>query len=124
MTEIVDRLNELTKLKDGWLDGEGSAITGRTVDIAKVFLISLSEEKWCPELFIYPTWRGGITVEWDVGYSACEIELYISDNGPSFDCEFLVFDRLHNYEVIKDITAHNPLEMIQIYDSIKEICTK
>jgi len=62
--EWSQRLEELAALKDGWLDGSGSAISREAMRAAETLLF------WCVDEGIarpgiFPTESGGIHLEWD-----------------------------------------------------------
>lgn len=56
---IMNRLDELGKLEDGWLDGYG-------VKISIIDKIKEMYDDELPEPFIYPTIEGGLGFEWDM----------------------------------------------------------
>lgn len=57
------RLDELSELKDGWLDGAGHAITAAAVQTTESILFGLFEEG-LPRPGIFPTVEGGLHLEW------------------------------------------------------------
>jgi hypothetical protein len=70
MTTIKDRearLDYIASLKPGWFDGEGKAVKAKDIAIARELLGSLPS--------IYPTPKGGISLEWvfDGGYLVMRI---------------------------------------------------
>ena len=64
----AERLEELSKLEAGWLDGSGDAVHSHALRIAQELLNDLSI---LPNL--YPTEEGGIYVEWGTKMLSLEI---------------------------------------------------
>ena len=62
-SRIESRLNELRKLEDGWLDGDGYAPAEEGLDwLASVLKKHYSSN--LPNLYLYPTEEGGVQIEW------------------------------------------------------------
>ena len=60
---VKERLVELRKLRDGWLEGKGKAPSENALDtVERVFDIHLSGVKESPR--VYPTPEGGVQLEW------------------------------------------------------------
>lgn len=66
--EQWERLTELTKLEDGWNDGYGKEVTAECYLRARTLIGVLSD----PELRVYPTNEGGISLE--AGIKSISIE--------------------------------------------------
>jgi hypothetical protein len=62
--DLDARLDELSALRDGWLDGEGTAPTRATIDRAASSIRALSAEGNAPTPYLYPTPEGEIRAEW------------------------------------------------------------
>lgn len=58
-----ERLVELSCLKDGWLDGEGSSISIEALESSKDFIYSLVNENFVYPV-AFPEYNGGIILEW------------------------------------------------------------
>lgn len=71
-TTFYERLTELSKLKDGWLDGHGKAPSGEVLKSASVLGVSLPMGI-VPR--VYPTEAGGVSLEWDDQHGGHEIEV-------------------------------------------------
>jgi hypothetical protein len=57
------RLNELSILEDGWLDGSAYSITQKSVDYSKCFIEKISNNEFEYPL-AFPEYNGGIILEW------------------------------------------------------------
>jgi hypothetical protein len=65
VVDIASRLDELKKLKDGWLDGAGRAPSHEGLDwLARVLKDRYS--KSLPLPYAYPVPDGGIQLEWSI----------------------------------------------------------
>ena len=62
--EIQSRLGEFLALKEGWLEGEGKAITPAAIAAAVILLQPANERPEFPPASIYPTPEGGVQAEW------------------------------------------------------------
>lgn len=71
---VAERLAELSRLEPGWLDGAGKKIEQSTLQTASRLIAALPAE--LHPIYIYPTERGGIELEWrDVnGTHSIEVE--------------------------------------------------
>lgn len=71
-TPFYDRLTNLSKLEDGWLDGYGKAPARQALTSASVLGAALPRDV---TLRVYPTEAGGISLEWDDQHGGHEIEV-------------------------------------------------
>lgn len=71
-TPFYDRLTDLSKLKDGWLDGHGTAPSREALKSASVLGAALPSDV---KLHVYPTEAGGVSLEWDDQHGGHEIEV-------------------------------------------------
>lgn len=71
-TSFYERLTELSKLKDGWLDGDGKAPSWEVLKAASVLGVALPMNI-VPR--VYPTEAGGVSLEWDDQHGGHEIEV-------------------------------------------------
>ena len=72
------RLDELRRLKDGWLDGLGKAPTAESLDwLARTFCAQYSAD--LPRPYIYPTAEGGVQLEWSLGSREASLEILLDD---------------------------------------------
>ena len=77
------RLNELARLKDGWLNGKGRAINRNALNaLARAF--NKRFDRRLPLPHFYPTPEGGVQAEWTIG--DCEISLEFTF--PSLNAKF------------------------------------
>jgi hypothetical protein len=73
--DIDRRVAELSLLKDGWLDGQGSALDPERLRLAGTqFRTRL--DPTLPPPFLYPTLEGGLRAEWSL--DAAEVSVDIS----------------------------------------------
>ena len=64
--DVPSRLEELERLEDGWLDGEGRALDKRGIRwFVEMFERSFPNDLPLP--YIYPTADGNIQLEWTLG---------------------------------------------------------
>jgi hypothetical protein len=72
--DIPARLEELKMLKDGWLDGRGSAPSAVGLDwLANVFEGRYSEDLPLP--YVYPVAEGGVQLEWSLQRQEASLEI-------------------------------------------------
>jgi hypothetical protein len=65
--DMAVKLEEIRSLKDGWLDGEGKAVSKKLVDATEKFFAQLNQSVELPFPYIYPTSLGQIQAEWSLG---------------------------------------------------------
>ena len=66
--DVGNRLDELHRLDDGWMDGEGQAPSAALLDRLRKQLSGLDLAAFPPP-FLYPTLEGGVQAEWSAdGY--------------------------------------------------------
>lgn len=73
--DIRCRLDELRRLEDGWLDGDGTAPGSDELEWLATCFDHLYPDD-LPLSFIYPTPGGGVQAEWSL--SDCEISLEVN----------------------------------------------
>ena len=72
--DVLDRLNQLRDLKDGWLDGEGVELDARGLDwLSDSFRRLYKPEANLP--FVYPMPCNGVQFEWNIGSQAISLEV-------------------------------------------------
>lgn len=64
MDKITQRLQELSQLEPGWLDGEGVSLDRQGCEWVKKILLALSSDKRLLKPYVYPTAEGNIQAEW------------------------------------------------------------
>lgn len=62
-TDVAARIEELRKLKKGWLDGKGDKIRAGSLHYAQVLAERLVQTRECEQLGIFPTERGCVQIE-------------------------------------------------------------
>jgi hypothetical protein len=72
---IERRLDELSKLEHGWLDGYGEVIHPDNIENAKLFI----EFAGISEFAIFPTESGGVQLEWVSSNKYMEICFDVND---------------------------------------------
>lgn len=65
LDQCRQHLLKLTELKDGWFDGHGKSISLYALKLADEMLLRSTLRP-----YIYPTYEGGVTFEWDDGASS------------------------------------------------------
>jgi hypothetical protein len=90
-TPFYDRLTELSKLKDGWLDGNGKAPSPEALKSASVLGPALPVDV---SLRVYPTEAGGVSLEWDDQHGGHEIEVL-----PDGHLSLMTVDRIEQNEM-------------------------
>lgn len=65
--DINDRIQELSKLEDGWLNGEGKAFNPQDLEFVAEFLTVLCWEFEINLPYIYPTIENYLQAEWTLG---------------------------------------------------------
>ena len=90
-TPFYDRLTELSKLKAGWLDGRGNALSADALKSASVLGAALPMDV---SLRIYPTETGGVSLEWDDQHGGHEIVVL-----PDGHLSLMTVDRIEQNEM-------------------------
>lgn len=74
MSTLDARLDELAALSDGWLDGEGLALTPHAIATARAVLGRLAaEHPDVPRPRVYPTPDGEVSAEWTLGRVSADV---------------------------------------------------
>lgn len=75
---MTAQLGDLRNLKDGWHDGDGFAPSHKGLDWLEA---RLSNEylNLLPLPRIYPTFEGGVQLEWSIGSNDASLEVNLSD---------------------------------------------
>jgi len=61
LTDIVRRLDEISVMREGWLDGDGASISPRSIEMAREFVIrSLN---LVGSMLAFPSPEGGVTIQ-------------------------------------------------------------
>ncbi len=63
---MLDRLDELTSLEAGWLNGEGKVVDQSRIWLLRTALLSMVAQN-CPVPSLFPTVEGHIQAEWENG---------------------------------------------------------
>ncbi len=76
--DVTAQLDDLRNLKDGWLDGDGLAPGHEGLDWLDAML-SNEYPNHLPLPRIYPTFEGGVQLEWSIGPNDASLEINLSD---------------------------------------------
>ena len=72
--DVPKRLDEIRDLNDGWLEGDGYAPSQSGLDwLAEIFTNFYPNDVPLP--YTYPTFEGGIQMEWSLGRNAVALEI-------------------------------------------------
>jgi hypothetical protein len=72
--KMWNRIDHLSTLEDGWIEGEGSAPSETAIVRAREILARLLvDHEWVARPKVYPTPDGGVQAEWTLGRWACEV---------------------------------------------------
>lgn len=83
--EIRTRLDELRALKDGWIEGSGTALSESGLDwCADAFAANYPEHVPPPRLF--PTPHGGIQAEWSFDRFELSLEIDLASHHAHWHC--------------------------------------
>lgn len=106
MEHIMQRLEKLRSLKEGWLDGEGEAISNPAITRTEA-LFRDSHNKQFQMTCIYPVVEGGLLIEGDYDNKTFSID--IDENGfveffmMNFkDNSYIVFDKTDKIDIISE----------------------
>lgn len=76
--DVAERIEELKKLGDGWLDGEGKRPPPDGLAwFALAFDNNFSERLLLP--YLYPTIQGGLRAEWTIGDYEASLEINVNE---------------------------------------------
>ncbi len=72
--KVWERLDRLSEIEDGWIEGEGAAPTAQVVQQARDVLARLLvENDWIDRPKLFPMPDGGVQAEWMIGAWMCEV---------------------------------------------------
>jgi hypothetical protein len=91
-TEIVSRIEELSRLEDGWLEGEAKALNKPGLDNFKK-MFQMYYDPSLPLPFLFPTELGGIEAEWSFNDHEISIEIDLESNHAFY----------HEWNIIDDL---------------------
>lgn len=101
--DVPARLDEFRDMKDGWLEGEGIAPSHKGLDwLADTFADHFPDNVSLPHT--YPTFEGGIRMEWSHGKNAMILEIDLNTH----KAQWLWFDRDsdNDHERVLDMDNH------------------
>jgi len=113
--DLSVQLKRLKSLKDGWLDGRGTAASDATLErVSAWFNENLTEGMPLPRLF--PTSEGGVESEWLIG--RMDISLEFDPQAQRVEWQALNLDTqehdeisvpLNDHEALRDLGTHMAL---------------
>lgn len=86
LDEVRLRLAALSRLLNGWLDGDGLAIDKKLLLIANDLIKILYLDFNVRTPYIYPTVCGGISLEWTLPKAEVTVEFYPHKSHALLDC--------------------------------------
>lgn len=107
-TPFYDRLTELSKLEDGWLDGKGKAPSTVALKAASVLGPALPGNI---TLHVYPTEAGGVSLEWNDQHGGHEIEVQPDGGLFLMTVERIAEDEMRSLRA-EAAAARNPVERV------------
>ncbi len=114
--DVPARLDELRLLKDGWLEGGGSAPTSAGIDwLSDKFTRDYPENLPLP--FVYPTPEGGIRLEWSIDSHDISLEIDLKRHVAALHVLNLNSDEEHEEELRLD----EPAEWARLIQQIQRI---
>ena len=75
--DIGIQIDDLRALKDGWLDGEGQALSRDGLDWLESTLRT-SFPSDLPPPYLYPTATAGVQIEWSIGFNSVSLEICLA----------------------------------------------
>jgi len=91
LTDIMRRIQEISSMKGGWLDGDGEAISARSVEMARKFVMRTLTLVGL--MLVFPSPEGGVTIQMrNENYSGS------IDFEPCGDVEFVAIGRDKPFE--------------------------
>jgi hypothetical protein len=113
---VCARLAELRLLRDGWLEGTGTAPAAAGLDwltskFAQAFPADL------PLPFVYPTPEGGIRLEWSLGSQDCTVDVDLATRGARLHALNLSSDE----EREDNLNLNEPADWARLVDQIQRI---
>ncbi|MHB8878865.1 MAG: hypothetical protein ACYC8T_34625 [Myxococcaceae bacterium] len=76
---VEDRIQELSALEPGWLDGAGAKLPPTELEWVRGLLLGLMVEEGLPKPRLYPTEGGGIRAEWMAGDWSISLEIMLPE---------------------------------------------
>jgi hypothetical protein len=96
--DVAARMDELSLLKEGWLDGKGQALNRRQLDR----LVTLFDSNYTSELplpYIYPTAEGGVQAEWSIGPWEATLEIHLDTMIADYQAYDVEEDTTHEHVI-------------------------
>jgi hypothetical protein len=96
--DVETRLEELGALKDGWLNGKGTALD-RELLRALAENFDKNFDAGLPLPHLYPTPEGGILAEWNLGNWSVSLDVEIVTQAAQFEALNLVSDKITEFDL-------------------------
>jgi hypothetical protein len=114
--DVPARLDELRLLRDGWFEGSGSAPSSAGIDwLSDKFTSSYPEDLPLP--FVYPTFEGGLRLEWEFGSHDVTLDIDLAVHGANLHALDLSSDQEREGELNLD----DPTAWTRLIDLIQQI---
>ena len=114
--DVPARLDELRLLRDGWFEGSGSAPTSTGLDwLSNEFAQSYPEDLTLP--FVYPTFEGGIRLEWSLGSHDVTLDIDLATHAARLHALNLSSDE----EREEELNLDEPTEWARLVGQIQRI---
>ncbi len=114
--DITARLEELRSLKDGWLEGDGRALSYEGLD-----WLSRTFEQYYPENlpppYLYPTEEGGVQAEWSLSPKEVSLEIEFG----SHSGEWHVLDMETNEVSERTLNINNANDWKWLVEQIRQM---
>ncbi len=102
--DILTRLGELAKLKEGWLDGDGRALDpDRLLRLGTAFRLFYPNSLPLP--YLYPTAEGGIQAEWSLNSYEISLEVELNSLQAEWHCSRLGSKPSHDEFRVLDLAG-------------------
>lgn len=109
---ILERLDLLKQLEDGWLDGQGKAVAQHAYDTARHVLPKLFHGRPEHRPHVYPTPGGGINVEVDRKDYGYGILFHGQENEVEADCTYWRVDKDDSELLLTGLSADDYITIL------------
>ncbi|HEX9200168.1 MAG TPA: hypothetical protein VF865_11460 [Acidobacteriaceae bacterium] len=114
--DVGSRLKELARLQEGWLNGEGHALSKKgLLRLGKSFDASFDADLPLP--FLYPTPGGGVQAEWTVNDWAVTLEIDLA----TFQSEYQALNLKNNFCDERTLDLSVPDGWTQLNSALKQL---
>ncbi|MBD3377256.1 hypothetical protein GF406_19670 [candidate division KSB1 bacterium] len=94
--DIPTRLDELSRLSDGWLDGRGRALDAQGLQwLGNSFSANLDSQLPLP--YLYPTAEGGVQAEWSINKWEVSLEIDLIQESGEYQALNIETDEVQDF---------------------------